>query len=515
MKCELTIFSTGFYLLLSFLILLCLEGYVFGTGDQSEMLAYAAYLRDNSLFSHDFYIQSIVHEVPNERWLFSALLALMGDQLEIPAFLAFSISTLFLLLSLYRITCLFLDYLYTLIPWLIALAVIIPLNGISLGENELYYNVFLPGTLALSIGSWSWYYWLKNYAYRPCLLLVAATLIHPMSGFHIFLLITGSTLIFQVRSKQKPDIKAYFPIALYLLIVAPWLYFILLRFGQGELPGEKFMEIIRFRLAHHFIPSVFALKNYLIIGGLFLPAMIILLQSDKEIFLWWHRLKYTFLIILSGITLYTIGIELFNAPVFITSQWFSTTLWLKTFSILVMATYLIKFIKNDILILVDKSLLWILPVVTIICLLSALAGFSFFEHREYQFPWNEISPDKEIAIKCGRVSDNSALFLVPPDFTPVPYYSKRSNFISYKQMVHKKKIMGEWYQLIREMYAVNEAGEITNQMPLLKKNWANKEVAFFKEKAGKYGITHVLTYQGHKLPLEKLAENSAYVVYKF
>jgi hypothetical protein len=393
--------------------------------------------------------------------------------------------------------------------------VIIPLNGISLGENELYYNVFLPGTLALSIGSWSWYYWLKNYTYRPYLLLIAATLFHPMSGFHIFILMTGSTLLSYLRSKQKPNIKAYLPIALYLLIVAPWLYFILLRFGQGNLPGDQLMDIIRFRLAHHFIPSVFPLKNYLILCGIFLPAMIILLHQDKEKFLWWNPLKYTFLIIIAGIILYSIGIELFNAPVFITSQWFSTTLWLKTFSIIVLATYLIKLFKIGILNLVDKSLTWIFPVVTIVCFLSALTGLSFFKHREYQFPWQEISPDKEIAIKCGMVSDNSALFLVPPDFTPFPYYSKRSSFISYKQMVHKKKIMGEWYQLIMEMYAVNEAGEMTNQMPLLKKNWANKEVAFFKEKAGKYGITHILTYQGHKLPLEILAENSAYVVYKF
>ena len=68
--------------LAAYILILFRHGYVFGSGDQSEMLPYAKYLSDNTLYSKDFYIQSIAAFVPNERFVFSKLLSFFINHLQ-------------------------------------------------------------------------------------------------------------------------------------------------------------------------------------------------------------------------------------------------------------------------------------------------------------------------------------------------------------------------------------------------------------------------------------------------
>ena len=54
----------------AYVIILFRHGYTFGSGDQSEMLPYAKFLKNNTLYANDFYIQNIAAHVPNERFVF-------------------------------------------------------------------------------------------------------------------------------------------------------------------------------------------------------------------------------------------------------------------------------------------------------------------------------------------------------------------------------------------------------------------------------------------------------------
>jgi hypothetical protein len=86
--------------LAAYILILFRHGYVFGSGDQSEMLPYAKYLADNTLYLKDFYIQSIAPFVPNERFVFSKLLSFDISHLAEWSFGLHALATVALLLGL-------------------------------------------------------------------------------------------------------------------------------------------------------------------------------------------------------------------------------------------------------------------------------------------------------------------------------------------------------------------------------------------------------------------------------
>ena len=190
------------------ILLLFRHGYVFGSGDQSEMLPYAKYLADNSLYPSDFYIQSIAASVPNERFVFSWLLSLFGDRLNWAVFGLHFSATMLLILGLYRITSLALDTEGA--RWLAALAPVLLLYDVNLGGNELYYNIFVPSYVAQVIGIWVFVYGIKGNAFKFFGLLILMTYIHPLIGLQLWLLLSLSFLIVFLKDEPQKKLGGFF-----------------------------------------------------------------------------------------------------------------------------------------------------------------------------------------------------------------------------------------------------------------------------------------------------------------
>ena len=65
-------------LLAAYLFLLSWNGYIYGHGDMIELLPYAKWLTDSTLYPKDFFIQHISSQSINERYILAYFFSLFG-----------------------------------------------------------------------------------------------------------------------------------------------------------------------------------------------------------------------------------------------------------------------------------------------------------------------------------------------------------------------------------------------------------------------------------------------------
>ena len=286
-----------FFLLLSaYFILMAWNGYFYGHGDMIELLPYAKWLNDSTLYPNDFFIQNISVQNFNERFVLAYLFSLFGNAMPIFAFFLHFLCSLFLLEGLYRIARIFIQS--KAIIWAAILIPIAPLMNWNLGGNEMYIPMVVSGTVAISMTIWAIYFFLKkdqgnrNYWYAFVLLALAAC-IQPLVSFQVFLLLSGVLVLQTIFPKLWPSTLVrkkpidLLPILFYLLTGGVWIYLINSHFSEGEIENELFFEFLEFRLAHHFFPSYFSKKSALLLFPLFLGSMIFYFKKNRDLF-WFY-----------------------------------------------------------------------------------------------------------------------------------------------------------------------------------------------------------------------------------
>src|SRR3989337_645283 len=206
------------------------------------------------------------------------------------------------------------------IRWLCIACLLIIGFHTSTGSNELYYNEFVPSLPAKALASWALYGWLRNKYFHWIILLIAATYIQPLVGLQLFL---GTTLASGVEYYRSSP-KISFPwkqCLLYVIFILPWIYLLAINNGGHEDPAF-FMDVMEFRLSHHFFGSYF--------GSIHL--IILLLLGTISMIFYKEKLKWMFMWLLAGCIVYAIGVELLRSPVILYSQWWKTTIWIEAFA---------------------------------------------------------------------------------------------------------------------------------------------------------------------------------------
>lgn len=499
--------SIGVFLAL-YLIIVAANGYVFGAGDQVEVLPYALFLQDASLFPSDFYVQYISKAIPNERYFFSGLLALSGQVLPILCGVLHLLCSLLLLGGLYRISSFYIQVEF--LRWGVLLAVFLPpLYGINLGGNELYYNTFIPSLLAKSIGIWGFYHYLKRTYHWSILLLALCTFIHPVAGAQLFLLLGGVLLWEKISGKISlswTKIGALF--LTFMLTAGLWVFFLKFNFDKGTIDTALLFEIMEFRVPHHYFPSYFPLKYFILLVPCYALAMYYFIKED-------HRLFIFFALALLGCVVYTVGVEILQSTTLLTTQWYKTTIWLKALSVIAIVA------------LVEEKFLWIknkalekwswagLALLTAVAIIGMSTPFSIFKNKTYQFAWKTpTSGIIDIAIQAKEKTPPDATFVIPIAETAFKYYSQRSCYIDYKTMVHRKDALPIWYQRVREIYGIHldHRQQQQNIIALANTHYTSRNKAEW-ESLAKGKFKYLLTSKNNFLDFPVIAENNFYKIY--
>ncbi|MDZ7879406.1 MAG: DUF6798 domain-containing protein [Saprospiraceae bacterium] len=458
--------------LAAYILILFRHGYIFGSGDQSEMLPYAKYLADNSLYSKDFYVQSIAAYVPNERFVFSKLLSYCVPYLPELTFGLHALGSFFLILGLHRLAKKWLTTEGG--QWIATLAPILILYNIHLGGNELYYNTLTPSYLAQVIGLWAFVLVFEGYTDFSYGLIFLTTFIHPLIGVQLWLLVAATNSISKFYGVAYESWRAIFLINLgYLLTAGFYIFKIKSGYDAGNISSDAFLNIIEFRAPHHYFPNYFPLKHWLILMALF---VVYFLMSQP-------LLRLVIGIILTGCAVYAFGVLVLKSPTIMSTQWFSMTIWLKTFSIMAIIGLIESFIEDNKRLekIINSNLIFnCLIVFSLVSVIFMTPQYKLFKNKNYDFLTAELikTPEIDISLKAKELTDKNAVFLIPSDFSAFRYWSERNIFIDYKATNHRQAAFAEWYKRVQNVYAINLEDRLRNaDLPFL----ANENYKRLKE----------------------------------
>lgn len=303
-----------------YILMILHHGYELGRSDHAQA-SYGFYLNDNSLFSKDFYIQSLAHQTPNERTFYGYFISLAGKNLPFLSFIFHFIFSITLLLGIRNITTKFINSEW--VRWLAIMALFLGFYNIHLGSNELYYNSFIPSLPAKAIGVWGLWFFLKKKHILSSLLFSFSLLFQPLVGVQLLVISTTVLLITSFILNKKIEIKKllYFVIPA-TIITLPFIISALLKFNEANIPDKYIFDVFfNFRNPHHFIPSYYPLKNYLVLIPLFLFALIFYKKNFSEIF-------YFVFIVLMGCLIYSFFVEVLHNKTVASTQWFKSTIWI-------------------------------------------------------------------------------------------------------------------------------------------------------------------------------------------
>jgi hypothetical protein len=496
--------------LAAYILVLFRHGYIFGSGDQSEMLPYSKYLTDNGLYPKDFYVQGIAASVPNERFVFSKALSFFINYLPEVTFAIHAIATFFLILGLQKLAQ---KWLYTEgSRWIAVLAPIFILYNINLGGNELYYNTLTPSYLAQVAGLWAFILIFAGYMDWSYSLILLATFIHPLIGAQLWLIVFLSHIISKYKDVAYESWRTIILINLgYLLTAGFFIFKIKSGYDAGDISSEMFLSIIEFRAPHHYFPNYFPLKNWLILMPLFALYFIV----AKPL------LRLIIGVILTGCAVYAFGVLVLKSPTITSLQWFSTTIWLKTFSIMAFIGIIESFMLD--LKWFEKRfnsdlILKTLMALSLISIVLITPQYRLFKNKNYDFFTANLieTPDVNIALKAKELTPKDALFLIPSDLSSFRYWSERSVFIDYKAINHHQAAFSEWYKRIQNVYKISLDDRLKNaDLPFLaNENFKQLKENDFLQFAQNQGITHVLTFKNCVLNFPKIWANDVYVIYE-
>lgn len=300
-------------------------------------------------------------------------------------------------------------------------------------------------------------------------------------------------------------------IVLYLLTTG--IYIALLQWKLNQNSGiseQKLFEIFEFRIAHHFFPSYFPVHTYLIAIALWGFSMGYFLKRK----LW--NIFILQVVILAGMIFYTFFTEVYPMSSVLSSQWFKTSIWMQLTGIVgIMAWLEEQFNRSKINLLQNLSLEWSLPFGAVLVVGLVLSGNSFFSGKKYEFFFTEFYSDEaEIGLLAKKLTPHDAVFVVPMAFTEFKYFSERSLYIDYKSVVHRKDVLGAWYDRIREIYGIDLVSRktIKDLSSEANKNYAKLDPVEVKNLMQK-GIRYYVGFSNQKLPYKVIAQNASYRIF--
>jgi hypothetical protein len=364
----------------------------------------------------------------------------------------------------------------------------------NLGGNDIYYNQFTASNLAKAMVVWAFYCALRRYFVNAALLVSGATFIQTIAGVQAFLLISAMIVGGVFFEKNYKKIFRFYEhgelgfigfVSLYGICCGFYLYLLFFNYGNDTIDVQTLYHFFEFRLPHHFIPTTFGLKNYLVLVPLFAFATWSYWQQK-------HPFFFVFLMSMLGCVVYFIGVVFLHNTLIFSTQWFKTTIWLKVFFPLTPkgGTFRAGFTDK----LTNSRLQFgFAGFISIIILLG------FFKHQPYQFPfWQQPNLEKEIALKAKNTLPLDAV-VMNYGSTAFKYYSEKSEYFNYKSVVHRKDGIRAWLNRYDETYPLQALD--------------NNKLQKFKQ----LGITHIMMPVGNmkidSLNLKLELENEAWQLF--
>jgi len=250
-------------------ISLVLDPYTLGLDDHISQIPIILRMMDSTFLTNDFYVNAVTTLGP--RYFYAHLVAFFATFVGLT-------KVMFLLtwISYAGVAWITLVAARRLFPdndpaVMMACLLVMAFKGIRLGGGLFLIEPYLlPRLLAMPLVLWAFYLGLTGRLVGCALVSMLATLLHPLNGPVVGLLALGSHASWAVwesfRGRGKPFRALIRELGLVLgliLVIVVVVYLVFMRI-QGHAPDSaKYIDIISFRLPHHYLPSHFGLKAYI------------------------------------------------------------------------------------------------------------------------------------------------------------------------------------------------------------------------------------------------------------
>ncbi len=480
-------------------LLMIYHGYQYGVGDQSQILP-CLFAQDHpEAYAGDHYVNAYLNSPVNERSVFHFFLRYLGYEQPWLVWLWHALMSVMMILAWMRIVALGITS--KGLQWLALALIFIAGSHTNMGGNELYYPILIPSLAAKCLASWGLYFWLKERYSLWALLLILAGWMQPLVSIQLFLLTFLSLTFHLVAGKQLRQLP-WKPAGLYLILTLPWIY-LLTRYNGGHDDPAGFMDIMEFRLSHHFYPHSFG-WFHLVFGGM---LALVTLRFYRQ------RLKWFMVLIALGCLLYTIGVEVYRIPEVLYSQWWKTTIWLEAFAFIAITAQLEKVIQRPAFLI--RSVI-AMPLLLVLLVFSYRTFVPFQTRPIYLFPWSEkVTDEIDISRQAETLTPPDAIFIVPVDFTAFRWYAKRSQYVDYKAMLHQESFLKTWYKRMQEIYAFGLSEKKGGfNLHIFSQTLLDEPTTISRDAWKQKGITHIVSTNLDIPELQQVARNTTYAIYQ-
>jgi hypothetical protein len=439
------------YSVLISLLFLLLKGYQLNTDDQAEHLPQVYRMMDSSLYTQDFFV-SAASENFTVRTYYTWLIYFLSFLAPVSA-VCFVLTVVCIAMTCHafmKITALWSNQ--PAAPYLSPLLIFFVLYNFAPGGNHIQYPLLICSSLAKAFCAQGLLHYLSGKYRTSALLLGLGSLFQVIAGLQLFLVLACVLLL---HKEQRQHWRKFS--ALYLLTALPMLGPIAYRQifrGAGE-DRELFYQILYvFRNPHHYLPSLFPLKDYL---------KFLLLMGTT--FLCLHRISGKgrtfvssfFAVAGSGLLLYFLLLETAGFSGIGRLQWFKMTIWMCALGGMALSSTLTALVPERLLSGMSRG--WRGAAVAGIVIFTAVLTLS------EKLPLRSIQG--KYAVGLYRKSDltrmhewiaahtpRDAVFIVPPDDHAFLCEAKRAVAVAYKPVIHEPFFLLPWYRRFGEVYGV-------------------------------------------------------------
>lgn len=490
------------------MLLLFRFGYEYGGGDQGEVLPFALYLNNSSLFQQDIYIESAALVWPNERFFIISLINIVPEKYWYEwVLLLHAVFSMLIFTGMRKLASLFLKS--RVFQWGAVFINLYFLYLFAPGANELYYNCLIASVAVIAV--WAVYYFFKKKYLLAFVILIPCTWMHPLVGIQLATIFVLTHLFLSLRNGEEFFVL-FRPLLVYALFGASYVLYLKIKTDllqqNSSLTDEAFYHILfEFRNPHHFNPLVFPVKSYFFTGLLTLTALLSFRKENSMLYF-----------IVGCLLLFTIGClnAIWIKNISIASlQFFKVSIWLKFIGVIATLLLVEKYMLKK-QIQYSSKIEFALLTVAIITVTSYYFTSEKFK-TQFDSPKNYgFKKEVDICIKANLNTDVNALFVHPVNFQKFHFFSKRSSFVNFKVIARNKVYLEKWVDRLFVLYGITTKMEQKgfNLQAIANENFSNinfEKTQLLKEK----GITHMITFKTHEIEnLEVIAENEQYKIYK-
>lgn len=421
--------------LIIYIVALLFQGYGYGIDDQIEIIPVIKHwLSGGVAYSEDFYVNAYLSKGLTERTPFLYLLYYLTGNNPWGFFALHTIVSVLLFMGIIKVA----EKLTSSRAMGVFTGIILVSAGsyTSLGGNEIYYHYLIPSLPAKCLGVWALYLWLDRQPLASVILLAVATYIQPLVGLQLFGVLTLSGLWI-----HRDFIQSALSILIYAVFAGPWVILLLMQHG-GAIDPDQYLEILEFRVGHHFFPGYLDLSG--LVMSLALLSMLLLMKGRP-----WRPVKYIVSIIAVIGVFYALIAEFYPVPLVMNTQWFKTTIWIELLGVIAILAMIRDTLQFD----PDRMTYY--GSATMIIGLVFLQAFDL-KTPHYGLPFNQATTaEAKVAEWAKDNTHQDAVFTIPPEFNAFKILSERSSYVEFKAMIHHPDYMKEYYRRIEETYGID------------------------------------------------------------